>query len=529
MKFKKISPFCGQILESFPFIAEDFDQMTEYALYCKLKAKVDQIRIGVNDLGDDVNEYIIKFDNLKNYVDNYFDNLDVQDEINNKLNEMALDGTLEELLTLTIINLNNKSKTLCHRGYTFNNPYAQDNSSYAYVNAGVHGFRGIECDVRKDVNNVIVMLHNESVDSVSSQTGNINQLDYKNVFYKTKAGETTTTHLTTLTEAVEIAKTYNLFMLFDMGKNVVTCQEIVDICDASNFKDYGFFNVVDSDEFLTLPNYVLKVLGNDVFEHNEAELDNYLSTYGENNNLAVRVILSSTSDNQLNLIKSKGFYIIANYTSAHFIGTDNLSQINKIDFLLGDDIINLQHSNYENGVTFLQGSINIEDYCDSLKDRSYHIINALGGSYTPTNSNYICEVYNYSLPYKKIVAYDSVGTNGKKYIKVKYNNVWSDWIEPYKYKILYSDTDSTYNITLKITTNDYSVGINFYRENNHVTSSGWTKIGQVPAGYEPKDLQLAYFCDGAGNALRFRVQTNGEIDIYAIPNTQIAGNLSYII
>ena len=98
MRFRKISPFCGQILESFPFIAEDFDQMTEYALYCKLKEKVDQIRIGVNNLGDDVAEYIAKFDALKNYVDNYFDNLDVQDEINNKLNEMAEDGTLQEIM-----------------------------------------------------------------------------------------------------------------------------------------------------------------------------------------------------------------------------------------------------------------------------------------------------------------------------------------------------------------------------------------------------------------------------------------------
>lgn len=36
---------------------------------------------------------------LKNYVDNYFDNLDVQDEINNKLDEMAEDGTLQEIIT----------------------------------------------------------------------------------------------------------------------------------------------------------------------------------------------------------------------------------------------------------------------------------------------------------------------------------------------------------------------------------------------------------------------------------------------
>lgn len=35
---------------------------------------------------------------LKNYVDQYFENLDVQDEINNKLDEMAQDGTLTNLI-----------------------------------------------------------------------------------------------------------------------------------------------------------------------------------------------------------------------------------------------------------------------------------------------------------------------------------------------------------------------------------------------------------------------------------------------
>ena len=36
---------------------------------------------------------------LKNYVDDYFNNLDVQDEINNKLDEMTQNGTLLKLLS----------------------------------------------------------------------------------------------------------------------------------------------------------------------------------------------------------------------------------------------------------------------------------------------------------------------------------------------------------------------------------------------------------------------------------------------
>ena len=39
---------------------------------------------------------------MKNYVEHYFDNLDVQEEINNKLDEMAESGELEELIAAYI-------------------------------------------------------------------------------------------------------------------------------------------------------------------------------------------------------------------------------------------------------------------------------------------------------------------------------------------------------------------------------------------------------------------------------------------
>ena len=55
-----------------------------------------------NNITDDFDELSDKFDELKNYVDTYFDNLDVQEEINNKLDEMVEDGTLQEIITTYI-------------------------------------------------------------------------------------------------------------------------------------------------------------------------------------------------------------------------------------------------------------------------------------------------------------------------------------------------------------------------------------------------------------------------------------------
>lgn len=46
-----------------------------------------------------VEDYINKFNELYTYVHDYFDNLDVQEEINNKLDDMVEAGTLQEIIT----------------------------------------------------------------------------------------------------------------------------------------------------------------------------------------------------------------------------------------------------------------------------------------------------------------------------------------------------------------------------------------------------------------------------------------------
>lgn len=59
---------------------------------------VDSIGEAFNDLGGRFESLQSSFIELSEMVDNYFDNLDVQQEINNKLDEMAQDGTLDALI-----------------------------------------------------------------------------------------------------------------------------------------------------------------------------------------------------------------------------------------------------------------------------------------------------------------------------------------------------------------------------------------------------------------------------------------------
>ena len=53
----------------------------------------------LNNNAEAVAELQTLFVQLKDYVENYFDNLDVQNEINNKLDKMIQDGTLQEIIT----------------------------------------------------------------------------------------------------------------------------------------------------------------------------------------------------------------------------------------------------------------------------------------------------------------------------------------------------------------------------------------------------------------------------------------------
>lgn len=86
-EFKKLTPFKLQVLENFPFIDEDFDAITNYELLCKVVEYLNKTIGEVLELTDKVNEF-----------QNYFDNLDVQEEINNKLDKMAESGELTEII-----------------------------------------------------------------------------------------------------------------------------------------------------------------------------------------------------------------------------------------------------------------------------------------------------------------------------------------------------------------------------------------------------------------------------------------------
>lgn len=83
----------------------------------RMYAKMNEIIKSVNGQNSAIEEYIQKFIELKDYVDQYFDDLNVQEEINNKLDAMVLDGTMAEIINQEIFGeLNTKIETLDSEG-----------------------------------------------------------------------------------------------------------------------------------------------------------------------------------------------------------------------------------------------------------------------------------------------------------------------------------------------------------------------------------------------------------------------------
>ena len=91
-------PFKLWTIENFPFIEADFDAITNYQLYSKIVEQMRKLCENQTKLQQSQNEVIDAFNNLEKYVDDYFVDLDVQEEINNKLDEMAESGQLTDII-----------------------------------------------------------------------------------------------------------------------------------------------------------------------------------------------------------------------------------------------------------------------------------------------------------------------------------------------------------------------------------------------------------------------------------------------
>ena len=91
--YKTLQPFrywCQKVL---PLVYDD--SLSYYELLCKVVDYLNNVINDINIMSSEFNNLQNKFNELKLYVENYFSNLDVQNEINNKLDEMVKSGEFQ--------------------------------------------------------------------------------------------------------------------------------------------------------------------------------------------------------------------------------------------------------------------------------------------------------------------------------------------------------------------------------------------------------------------------------------------------
>ena len=94
-------PFMSWLSNNVPAVYDN--TMSYYEELCSLIKYLQDIVVpAVNHNAEALTTVSEALEQLKQYVDNYFANLDVQEEINNKLDQMAEDGTLQEIITAYI-------------------------------------------------------------------------------------------------------------------------------------------------------------------------------------------------------------------------------------------------------------------------------------------------------------------------------------------------------------------------------------------------------------------------------------------
>lgn len=175
--YKNLCPFKWFVLQNFPFIEADFDAITNWQLFCKLGEEMNKIIEKVNQAGEQTENLTNAFIELQNYVNDYFENLDVQEEIDNKLDEMAESGQLTEIIAQYLqleglLCFNNKSDLKNAQNLT-NGSFAKTYGSLTY-NDGLGNFYKIReilnTDVVDDVNIIALTNYNNLIAELIPQS-----------------------------------------------------------------------------------------------------------------------------------------------------------------------------------------------------------------------------------------------------------------------------------------------------------------------------------------------------------------------
>ena len=153
--YRTLRPFrywCQKVL---PLVYDD--SLSYYELLGKVIDYLNKTMEDVEILHGDVSNLHEAYEKLQNYVNNYFSTLDIQEEINNKLDEMVENGYFEEIIQNYIglmkifntfdemLNSTTEPNTVCRTNY-YDSPENFGGGLFLSVEKGGGDYEGINCD-----------------------------------------------------------------------------------------------------------------------------------------------------------------------------------------------------------------------------------------------------------------------------------------------------------------------------------------------------------------------------------------------
>ena len=162
-----LPPFKSFLASNIPSVYDNtlsyYDELTKLIAYLE-----QQVIPAVNADTAEIEEIKKLLVQLKAYVDDYFKNLDVQEEINNKLDEMAEDGTLAEIINQEVLD---NVKTVTDAILAANEPF-----TYHYIYSASNGF-GNALFVEGDKNILVDFGNNSGVVDAYLRSKNVTKID----------------------------------------------------------------------------------------------------------------------------------------------------------------------------------------------------------------------------------------------------------------------------------------------------------------------------------------------------------------
>lgn len=220
-KAPMVPPFVRFVCSAVPMVFDD--SLSYYEALCALwKWLQDDVVNVINNNATVTEEYIQLTNDMKEYMDNYFNNLDVQEEINNKLDQMAEDGTLEEIMAhyleaITIWTFDTVADMKASTNLV--------NGSYAQT-LGFHSLNDGGGGVYKITNTGVA--NEMDIIAVGSLYANLCHVSNINIKQFGAHGDGVTDDTDEIAAALAYAKSYNLPVFVPAGEYIVSNEYVID-------------------------------------------------------------------------------------------------------------------------------------------------------------------------------------------------------------------------------------------------------------------------------------------------------------